>query len=210
MTNSMKLRLEQLLAVPSRSLLGIAGPPGSGKSTIASDIAKFLGLRCAVVPMDGFHLSNLQLARLGRSDRKGAPDTFDAAGYIALLKRLREPRVGETVYAPEFHRDIEESIAAAIAVPPATPLVVTEGNYLLLDDPAWRPIRDLLDDIWYVDLDDHERKRRLVARHRQFGRSEAAAQAWVERTDEPNSRTVAASRAAALFYVRNDERENRS
>jgi pantothenate kinase len=99
--------------------------------------------------MDGFHLAGAELDRLGRTDRKGDPETFDVAGYVALLRRLREPD-GETVYAPEFHRDVEESYAGAIAVPSDVPLVITEGNYLLLDQGPWSKVRELLDEAWFV------------------------------------------------------------
>ena len=100
--------------------------------------------------MDGFHLAQEELVRLGRRDRMGAPDTFDAAGYVALLRRLRAGGE-EVVYAPAFRREIEEPIAGAIAVPPTVPLVVTEGNYLLLDGAGWTGVRALLDEAWYVD-----------------------------------------------------------
>ena len=103
--------------------------------------------------MDGFHLAGAELVRLGRQNRKGAPDTFDAAGFTALLRRLRAPD-GEVVYAPEFRREIEEPIAGALAVAPDVPLVVTEGNYLLLGDGPWGPVRGLLDEAWYVMAPD--------------------------------------------------------
>src|SRR5438067_2220717 len=128
-------RAMALLASGGRRVLGIAGAPGSGKSTLARAVADSLGEQAVVVPMDGFHLANAELARLGRAARKGAPDTFDAAGYVALLRRLRSaPVTRETVYAPAFRREIEEPVAGAIAVPPDVPLVITEGNYLLLHE----------------------------------------------------------------------------
>jgi pantothenate kinase len=152
-----------------------------------------------VVPMDGFHLANVELQRLGRAGRKGAPDTFDSAGCVALLQRLREHRAGETVYAPEFRREIEEPIAGAIAIHPHTRLVITEGNYLLLDDGPWSRIAPLLDDSWYVDVDDALRNERLVSRHQQFGRSAQVARAWVSATDEPNARLIAQTRSRAQW-----------
>lgn len=117
----------------SRQLLGIAGAPGAGKSTLAARIVAEVGSAACLVPMDGFHLAQSQLARLGRADRKGAVDTFDANGYVSLLRRLHrlEPT---SVYAPEFRRELEEPVAGAIEVPPSVRLVVTEGNYLLLED----------------------------------------------------------------------------
>ena len=132
-------RLHALMAGGQRKLLGLVGAPGAGKSTLAMALRQAAGAGCAqVVPMDGFHLANVELQRLGRADRKGAPDTFDSAGYVALLQRLRNQRPdGDIVYAPEFRREIEEPIAGAIAVLPSTPLVITEGNYLLHDVGPW-------------------------------------------------------------------------
>ncbi|MGJ7582226.1 nucleoside/nucleotide kinase family protein [Variovorax sp. RHLX14] len=190
-------RIEALLADGRRKLLGLVGAPGAGKSTLAAALLAALGERAQVVPMDGFHLANVELQRLGRADRKGAPDTFDSAGYVALLQRLRTQSDDEIVYAPEFRREIEEPVAGAIAVLPATQLVITEGNYLLHDAGAWARVAGLLDEVWYVDVDDALREERLVRRHRQFGRSEEAARAWVERTDAPNARLIAATRVRA-------------
>ncbi len=180
-------------------MLGLAGAPGSGKSTVAQayvDHERALGTEAAVVPMDGFHLADATLRSLGLLGRKGAPETFDAWGYAALLARLRSCPP-ETVYVPGFERDLEQPIAAAIAVPPGTQLVVTEGNYLLLDQPQWRAVRDRIDEVWFVHLDDAVRRERLVARHIASGKSPAEARAWVHRVDEPNARLVEETRAAA-------------
>lgn len=191
------------LAVPGqRRLLGLVGAPGAGKSTVSAALLAALGPLAVVVPMDGFHLAQAELERLGRAARKGAPDTFDSAGYVALLQRLRRPVAGETVYAPEFRREIEEPIAGAIGVAPEVPLVITEGNYLLMqDDDApgthWPAVRGALDEVWYVDVDDALRVQRLVRRHEHHGRSPQAARDWVQHTDEPNARSVAATRAHA-------------
>ena len=192
-----RARLDALLAAGGRRVLGLVGAPGAGKSTLAQALLDTLGAAAQVVPMDGFHLANAELARLGRAARKGAPDTFDAAGYVALLRRLRAQGPHETVYAPAFRREIEEPIAGAIAVHAATRLVITEGNYLLLDEGPWAEVASLLDDCWYVEPDDALRRRRLVERHMRFGRDAAAARAWVEATDEPNARLVAATRSRA-------------
>src|SRR5690606_31045100 len=105
----------------------ITGPPGAGKGLVARRIRDALAPRAVVVPMDGFHLANRELRRLGLQDRKGAPETFDAAGYIALLRRIRDAG-GETVYAPEFHREVEESYAGSIPVGPEVDLVITEAT----------------------------------------------------------------------------------
>jgi pantothenate kinase len=190
-------RIDALLASGQRRLLGLAGPPGGGKSTLADALKAQFGERVAIVPMDGFHLANSELLRLGRRARKGAPDTFDAAGFVALLRHLKAPLQGETVYAPEFRREIEEAVAGAVAVAPDVPLVVTEGNYLLLDSPPWSDVRALLDEAWYIAGDEALRLERLVRRHMQFGRSEQAARDWVAHTDEPNARLIEATRGWA-------------
>jgi pantothenate kinase len=197
-----RARLEALLADGRRKLLGLVGAPGSGKSTVAQALLDALPGRAQVVPMDGFHLANAELGRLGRAGRKGAPDTFDGAGYVALLRRLRTQPAGETVYAPEFRREIEEPVAGAIAVRPDTALVITEGNYLLLEEGPWAGVAPLLDEVWYVEVDDGLRLERLLRRHQQFGRSLEAAQAWVAQTDEPNARRIAATRARAHHILR--------
>lgn len=187
-----------------RVIVGIAGAPGAGKSTVAESLVAGLresGLAAALVPMDGFHLSDAALDLLGRRDRKGAPDTFDAAGYAALLSRLREHRAGETVWAPGFERELEQPIAGVIPVGPEVRVVVTEGNYLLLGG-AWAGLRPMLDAAWYVACDPGLRHRRLVARHVAFGKSPADAEAWVDAVDEPNARLVEASASAADAVVR--------
>jgi len=194
------LRATRLLGRGSRVLLGLVGAPGSGKSTWARALADTFADRAIVVPMDGFHLANAELARLGRASRKGAPDTFDAAGYVALLRRLRA--ADETVYAPEFRREIEEAIAGAIAVAPDVPLVITEGNYLLLDDGPWADVRALLDEAWFIETGEALRRQRLVQRHIAHGRSPEDARDWVAHTDEPNAALVQATRHRADVIAR--------
>jgi pantothenate kinase len=162
-------RAEKMAVDGGRTVLGIIGAPASGKTTLAWALKNALGNRAVVVGMDGFHLAQVELRRLERADRKGAPDTFDAHGYVHLLRRLSQGT--EPVYAPEFRREIEEPIAGAVPVPPDIPLVITEGNYLLLDTEPWREIRDLLDQAWYLAPDEPERLERLVTRHRHYGRS---------------------------------------
>src|SRR5215213_11971684 len=168
-------RARALAEQGARRILGIAGPPGGGKSTVAREIVAELGEQARLVPMDGFHLAQAELVRLGRRERMGAPDTFDAAGYAALLERLKSDE--PVVYAPEFRREIEEPIAGAIAIPSTVPLVVTEGNYLLLQDERWAPVRDLLDETWYVETDEELRVQRLIQRHIQFGKTPEYARA---------------------------------
>ncbi|MCX5532025.1 nucleoside/nucleotide kinase family protein [Streptomyces sp. NBC_00006] len=195
-------RARALAASGPRRLLGIAGPPGAGKSTLAEALVDALDGAAVLVPMDGFHLADRELARLGRADRKGAPDTFDAYGYAALLARLRSPNPDETVYAPCFERELEEPVAGALPVPPDVPLVITEGNYLLLDEPPWSTaVRPLLDEVWWVDVDDAVRVERLIARHVAFGKSPDRARSWVLRSDEANARRVASGRKRADAIV---------
>ena len=177
-------------------MIGITGAPGAGKSTYAREYVARLGARAASVPRDGFHLADVTLDRLGLRNRPGAPETFDAWGYAALLRRLREP-TDHPVYAPGFERDLEQPIAAAITVPPEADVVVTEGNYLLLDRPEWRAVRTELDEVWFVEVDDIVRRARLVARHVAFGKSQADAERWVAEVDDPNAALVAATRDRA-------------
>ena len=195
-------RLRQL-AARGRAVVGIAGAPGAGKSTLSGRLVDALGPDAVVVPMDGFHLHDDELARLGRSDRKGAPDTFDVAGYVALLRRLRAEADG-TVYAPEFVRAREESVAGAIAVRPEHRVVLTEGNYLLLDVPGWDGVRPLLDEVWYVESQERLRLDRLVRRHADNGRPPEVARRWATVSDQANAEVVARTRCAADLVVTND------
>ncbi|ACZ22828.1 panthothenate kinase [Sanguibacter keddieii DSM 10542] len=186
-----------------RYLLGIAGAPGAGKSTLAErlvDALRAAGVPAVLVPMDGFHLAQRELDRLDRADRKGAPDTFDVGGYVALLARLRDAT--DAVYAPEFRREIEEPVAGAVRVGPEVEVVVTEGNYLLLDDGPWSAVRDLLDQSWFLEVPDALRRERLVARHERYGRSPHDAREWALGPDERNAVLVAASAARADRTVR--------
>jgi pantothenate kinase len=198
-------RVRAAAAGGGRHLVGITGPPGAGKSTLADAVVRGLGPIARRVPMDGFHLADAELERLGRRDRKGAPDTFDAAGYVALLRRLRD-RDEDTVYAPEFHRDLEQAVAGSIAVPREVPVVVTEGNYLLLDDGPWAAVRPLLDEVWYVDADQDTRLELLVRRHIHFGKPPEVAREWVLRSDEANAALIAATRHRADLVHRNSYR----
>jgi pantothenate kinase len=206
-------RARSLVGGGRRAILGIAGSPGSGKSTLAAHLLDRLrpapppGLRAGSwvghVPMDGFHLADAELVRLGRRDRKGAPDTFDAAGYAALLRRLRADS-GELIYAPSFERDLEQPVAGSLPVAPAARLVVTEGNYLLLEEGDWALVRPQLTEVWFCELPERERVRRLVARHVRFGKEPAFAEAWVHGTDQRNADLVAGTRDRADLVVGED------
>ena len=156
--------------------------------------------------MDGLHLADVELARLGlAADRKGAADTFDAFGYVALLRRLRAAEPGEVVYAPAFERTMEQPVAGSIAIDPSVPLVVTEGNYLLLPDAPWDRVRPLLDEAWYIEAaDDEVRLKRLIERHVAFGKTPEAAGRWARGSDEVNARLIARSRDRADLIVTDD------
>jgi pantothenate kinase len=194
-------RAHALAETGTRRILGIVGAPGAGKSTLAALIAAQLDGAAALVPMDGLHLADAELSRLGRLGRKGAPDTFDAYGYAALLRRLRAAEPGETVYAPAFERTLEQPLAGSIPVHPSMPLVITEGNYLLLPDPPWNQIKPLLDETWYIEIDDAVRLERLIRRHIAFGKTPDDAARWAHGTDEANARLIAASRDRADLIV---------
>jgi pantothenate kinase len=187
-----------------RRIIGIAGCPGSGKSWIAAALVAEHPKTHVAVPLDGFHLAQSELERLGRAARKGAPDTFDVDGYIALLRRIRSD-VDRTVLAPRFDRHLEEPIANAIAVEPRHTTVITEGNYLLHDHGGWEQVRPLLDECWFVDSPESLRIARLTARHVEHGRTAREATDWVRDVDEPNARLVRASRPSADRVLHNDD-----
>lgn len=183
-------RLRELAARPSIRpyLLGIVGAPGAGKSTFAE------GLGVPVLAMDGFHFANEHLDRRGLRDRKGAPETFDVGGFASALARLR---AGEDVLVPRFDRTIDEAIASAIPLSARSPIVVVEGNYLLNVGEDWRSIRPLLDEAWFLDIDDDLRRHRLIERHRRFGRSTEGAVEWADTVDQPNATLILSTRHRA-------------
>lgn len=186
-----------------RVVLGICGAPGAGKSTLAEQLVHRFGHEAVVVPMDGFHLHDDELARLELSQVKGAPDTFDVAGYLALLRRLRTES-GHTVYAPAFDRTRELAVAGAVAVHPDHRFVVTEGNYLLYDAPGWADVHGLLDEVWFVEADEETRLARLVDRHEAHGKPRDLAQRWATVSDQANADLVAGTGERADLVVRVD------
>ena len=196
-------RARDLAQRPGRALLGITGAPGAGKSTLARDLAERLradGVSVALVPMDGFHFPQAELVRRGIRDVMGRIDTFDAEGYLALLRRLRD-EADRTVTAPDFDRTVEEPVADAIRVEPDVRLVLTEGNYLLDDQPPWPDVRAVLDEVWFVETDETARVERLLARHVEFGKTEEEARQWMARVDEPNALRITTRRGEADLVV---------
>jgi pantothenate kinase len=191
------------LGSDGRAILGIAGSPGAGKSTLAGLLLGWLtDARISVghVPMDGFHLADAVLDQAGRRGRKGAIDTFDAHGYLAKLRRLRA-ELDHTVYAPAFERVLEQPIAGAIPIVADVRLVITEGDYLLADVEPWPAVRDALDEVWFVEIDDAVRRERLIQRHIEFGKDPIHARAWVDDVDEPNARLIETGRERADLVI---------
>jgi pantothenate kinase len=182
-----------------RRIVAVAGPPGSGKSTFAERLAARLG--GAVLPMDGFHYDDIVLLARGHRPRKGAPFTFDVDGLAATLARLARDD-GREVAVPVFDRSIEIARAGARIIAPATRVVVVEGNYLLLDDPAWRPLAQHFDATVMLDVPMPVIEARLLDRWKSL--EGEALRAKMEENDLPNARLVAAHSVPADFLVPND------
>jgi pantothenate kinase len=186
-----------------RALLGVVGAPGAAKSTFAAALAERLrsdGVSVALVPMDGFHHPQAELVARGLRDVMGRIDTFDAEGYLALLRSLRDDS-DRTVVAPDFDRTVEEPMPDAIHIDPEVGLVITEGNYLLDDEQPWPDVRATLDEVWFVETDEATRVERLLARHIEFGKTEDDARRWMARVDEPNALRIRATRDRADLVV---------
>lgn len=194
-------RAEVLAGERGRSVLGLVGAPGSGKSTVATLMVERMRANVAIVEMDAFHLSDELLLYLGRRDRKGAPDTFDVDGYVEILRRLREPSAAD-VYVPIFDRTLDTSVGSAQLVPFDCKLIITTGNYLLLNDAPWSRLRPHLDQAWFLEPDEDQRLDQLIARHVQYGKTPEEAREWVLRSDQRNAELVQGSRDNADWVVR--------
>jgi pantothenate kinase len=185
----------------TRYILGIVGKPGVGKSTFTDFLREHLSQELfAILPMDGFHMSNEELLELGRRDRKGAPDTFDVTSFTQTLAAIKESN-GADIKFPIFKREIEASIPDAGVIPAQAKLVIVEGNYLLHDQSGWEQVGGYLDESWYLQVDDEQRMQRLIARHIAFGKSPEDAKDWSKGTDEANARVIQESEAKADFVV---------
>lgn len=173
-----------------RTLIGIVGNPGAGKSTVVEEIKKkYAANEVSIIPMDGFHLSNEELISLGRRDRKGAPDTFDVKGFTSLLRRVKLNHQSEHKF-PIFHREIEASMADEGIVPKESKVIVIEGNYLFSTEHNWDVVFPMLDHTWFIEIDDEVRIKRLIARHVRYGKTPEEAEAWSRGSDETNARFI--------------------
>ena len=178
----------------SRFVLGITGPPGAGKSTFANWLVSELGEAAIVLPMDGFHFPNTELDERGLLNRKGAPDTYDVAGFLEVLRGLRSR---EVVLSPSYSRVTHEPERDAIRILPSHRFVVVEGNYLLVPNSPWGEVKAVLDEVWYLDISAEEAAERLVGRHMDVGRTFDVAAEKVRSVDLPNGEIVRATRDRA-------------
>lgn len=196
-------QIQSLLASQSpRTLIGIVGKPGAGKSTVVEEIQKrFDSKDVSIIPMDGFHLSNEELITLGRRERKGAPDTFDVEGFTSLLKSVKLNHQNDHKF-PIFHREIEASVEDEGIVPKESKVIVIEGNYLFSIDHNWDAVFPSLNHTWFIEIDDEVRIKRLIARHIRYGKTPGEAEAWSRGGDEANARFIEQTATRAQNLIR--------
>jgi pantothenate kinase len=187
---------------PGRFMVAVVGPPGAGKSTVAADLVRLIGTGSRVVPMDGFHYDDAVLNARGLRARKGAPDTFDVAGFAHLVARLGTEA---EVAIPIFDRAMELSRAAADIVGPDDRILIIEGNYLLLDDGLWRALAPRFDLTVMLDVTEAELVRRLTARWLHHGKTPQNAADWIASNDLPNIRRVLQGSRPADIRIQNDQ-----
>jgi pantothenate kinase len=188
--NLLAERIQPLRSGPARVLVAIAGPPASGKTTLAEELARRLNAqKCqtVVVPQDGFHLDNQVLEERGQLNRKGAPQTFDGAGFVHMVRRLKE-RVDVAV--PTFDRTRDISIAGARIVPASAEVIIVEGNYLLYDEAPWFNLAPLWTLSVRLDVPIEELRARLIQRWLGHGLSRTAATRRATSNDVPNAQSV--------------------
>lgn len=186
-----------------RFIVAIAGPPGAGKSTLSEELRRLMPEGSSiVVPMDGFHFDDIVLERRSLRSRKGAPETFDFAGFETLIKRIRSGE--KDIAIPVFDRSMELSRAAADIVDSQARFILVEGNYLLLDEDPWRRLAPLFDFSIFIDVPRPRLEQRLMQRWLGFGRSEADSRAWVESNDLPNVDRVLNARREASMVINGD------
>ncbi len=204
---SVNLLVEQIKTLlegsSPRTIIGIVGKPGAGKSTVVAEIQnQFESNDVAIIPMDGYHLSNEELIELGRRNRKGAPDTFDVSAFVSLLRSVRN-EINKNHTFPIFHREIEASKEGEGLVPAGAKVVVVEGNYLFSQEYGWHEVFPLLDQSWFISIDDEIRMRRLIARHIAYGKTAQEAEEWSRGSDEMNARFIekSANRAEKVINL---------
>jgi len=204
--------LAQLLAAitaraggSDRVIVALAGPPGSGKSTLAEALVAALNAKApdmaAVLAMDGFHYDDLYLVPAGLRPRKGAPQTFDVCGLYHTLSRLRAR--DDAVAVPVFDRQIEIARAGARLIPAHVPVIVVEGNWLLLNQPPWTRLHPLYDLTAMVEVPEPVLRQRLAARWQGYELPEAEVTARLEANDLPNGRLVRDGSISADFRIFN-------
>lgn len=199
--------LEMESQAHQRIAIGIAGGPGTGKSTLAAELVTMLNAvkpgSAALVPMDGFHIKHAKLEAMGQTDYKGAPHTFEGADFVNFLHHLKGATTA--VSGPGYSRKIEDTVDDAFTIQPEARVLVVEGNYLLLTDGPWAGVRSLLDYAVFIDVPRDLVRARLLRRHGEEGLfTEERNRAHIERNDLPNYDLVCLSQDRADVVITMD------